>query len=256
MRTTVNGIDLHYEISGAGQPVLWLHGFFGIGADWRHIFGEPPSGLQMIAPDLRGHGATVDAGGGFSFRDCARDVLALLDHLQIDRVRAIGLSGGGIVLLHLATLAPARVESMIAISAPPYFPEQARVIQRAASEAQLGDAERASMRERHSGGDAQIAALFAQARAFADDRADVQFDAARLATIAAETLIVFGDRDPLYPVALAVELFSAIPRAYLWVVPNGGHAPVFGPQARAFARVAAAFLATTRENERDWSVCS
>ena len=64
----------------------------------------------------------------------------------------------------------------------------------------------------------------------------------RLATIDAETLIVFGDRDPLYPVALAFDLYRAIPRSYLWVVPNGGHGPVFRDAAPAFARTALDFL--------------
>ncbi len=49
-----------------------------------------------------------------------------------------------------------------------------------------------------------------------------------LGTITADTLIVFGDRDPFYPVSLGLELRAAIPRSYLWVVPNGGHGPLFG----------------------------
>jgi pimeloyl-ACP methyl ester carboxylesterase len=242
MVLTTNGIDLHYEVTGEGRPLLWLHGFFGIGADWRHIFGEPPDGFQIIAPDLRGHGRTTNPDGRFTFRACARDVLALLDHLRIDRLDAIGLSGGGIALLHLATLAPGRVRAMIAVSAPPYFPEQARAQQRQVSEASLSDAERDQMRARHVHGDAQIAALFAHARGFADDRDDVRFTPDDSRRITAQTLIVFGDRDPLYPASLAMELYQAIPAAYLWIVPNGGHGPVFGPHARPFVETAGAFL--------------
>jgi pimeloyl-ACP methyl ester carboxylesterase len=70
----------------------------------------------------------------------------------------------------------------------------------------------------------------------------VNFTPPYLATISAETLIVFGDRDPLYPVSLAFELHAAIPGSYLWVVPNGGHAPVFGDGAARFAEAATAFL--------------
>ena len=58
----------------------------------------------------------------------------------------------------------------------------------------------------------------------------------------AETLIVFGDRDPFYPVSLAFELRAAIPGSYLWVVPNAGHGPVFGDNAPRFAETATAFL--------------
>ena len=54
--------------------------------------------------------------------------------------------------------------------------------------------------------------------------------------------MVFGDRDPLYPVSIACDLYAAIPRGWLWVVPNGGHGPVFGEQAKPFAETALAFL--------------
>jgi pimeloyl-ACP methyl ester carboxylesterase len=55
-------------------------------------------------------------------------------------------------------------------------------------------------------------------------------------------LIVFGDGDPLYPVSLSFELRAAIPRSHLWIVPNAGHAPVFGDQASQFTERALPFL--------------
>jgi len=242
MEVANNGIDLHYESIGAGEPLLWLHGFMGAGPDWRYIFKEPPQGYRLIAPDLRGHGASTNPSRSFRFRDCGRDILALLDRLQIDHVKAIGLSGGGITLLHLATTAPSRVTSMIVVSAPPYFPAQARAIQRQASEAMLSEFEMQLMRERHKHGDPQIQQLFAYSRAFADSYDDVNFTPPYLSTITAETLVVFGDRDPLYPVSLALELHQAIPGAHLWVVPNGGHGPVFGEHASRFSDTALSFL--------------
>jgi pimeloyl-ACP methyl ester carboxylesterase len=243
MILTTDGIDLHYDAVGEGEPLLWLHGFFGIGADWQHIFKTPPAGYRVIAPDLRGHGSSSGAVERFAFRDCARDVVALLHHLRVPRVKAIGLSGGGIALMHLAVMEPALVDAMVVVSAPPYFPEQARALQRQVSDAGISEAEREAMRARHRGGDAQIAALYAHARGFADDYTDARFTPEMLAGIAADTLIVFGDRDPLYPVALATELFAAVPRSYLWVVPNGGHGPVFGEHAGRFAETALEFFA-------------
>ncbi|HEY7699812.1 MAG TPA: alpha/beta hydrolase [Vicinamibacteria bacterium] len=242
MRIDVNGIEMYWEEEGDGEPLLWLHGGMGCGADWRYLFPSPPAGYRLIAPDLRGHGASTNPSGTFTFRECASDVRALLRHLSIPRVKAIGLSGGGITLLHLATAEPSAIESMVLVSAPPYFPAEARAIQRRFSESMLSDAEMERMRERHLRGESQIQELVAMARGFADSYDDVNFTPPYLATITADTLIVFGDRDPLYPVSLAFELRAAIPRSYLWVVPNGGHGPVFGDAAPRFVETALAFL--------------
>ncbi len=238
----VNGVDLHYDAAGEGEPLLWLHGLMGAGADWKYIFNEPPAGYRVIAPDLRGHGASTNPSGSFSFRQAAVYVLALLGHLELDQVKAIGLSGGGITMLHMATAEPAAIASMVIVSAPPYFPAQARAIQRQASESMFGKADLDLMRKRHVHGERQIQQLFAQSRAFAETWDDVNFTPPYLATIRADTLIVFGDRDPFYPVSLALELYAAIPRSYLWVVPNGGHGPVFGAAAPRFAETALSFL--------------
>jgi pimeloyl-ACP methyl ester carboxylesterase len=236
----LDGIELHYDAHGEGEPLLWLHGGMGHGPDWRFIFPGPPAGFRLIAPDLRGHGRSTGAGARYSFRQSALDAAALLDHLGIDRVKIIGLSGGGISALHMATLDPQRVAAMIVVSAPPRFPDQARAIQRSFSEAMLSEDERARMRQRHQR-DGQLAALFAQVRAMAEGD-DPDFTPDELARISAETLVVFGDRDPLYPVSMACELRSAIPRSWLWVVPNGGHGPVFGAAAPLFVETARTFL--------------
>jgi len=63
-----------------------------------------------------------------------------------------------------------------------------------------------------------------------------------LSTIQARTLIVQGDRDPLYPVEISVEMARAIRQSSLWIIPNGGHGPVIGDGWPAFLKTAAAFL--------------
>lgn len=237
----VNGIELHWEEHGEGEPLLWIHGGMGHGADWQYVFKEPPAGYRLIAPDLRGHGASTNPSGSFTFRQCASDLRGLLRHLGLPRIKAIGLSGGGITALHMATAEPGCMEAMVIVSAPPYFPAEARAIQRQFSEAMLGDAEMERMRQRHRR-DGQIQQLVAITRGFADSYDDVGFTPPLLSTITADTLIVFGDRDPLYPVSLAFELRASIPRSYLWVVPGGGHGPVFRDAAPLFVETALSFL--------------
>jgi pimeloyl-ACP methyl ester carboxylesterase len=242
MIADLNGCRIAYEIRGEGDPLLLLHGGMGAGADWKYVFPSDPSGFRVIVPDMRGHGASTNPSGAFTFRQTALDVFALLDRLGIEKVKAIGLSGGGITLLHMATLHPSRVDAMIAVSAPPYFPAQARAIQATFSEAMLSETERRAMRQRHVHGEEQIRMLVAQCQGFAESFDDVNFTPPLLSTITADTLIVFGDRDFLYPVSIAFELHAAIPRSFLWIVPNGGHGPIFGPHAAAFVATATAFL--------------
>jgi pimeloyl-ACP methyl ester carboxylesterase len=242
-RVDVNGLQLFYRDSGDGEPLLLLHGFTGSGDDWQHVFAEPITGYRVIAPDLRGHGRSTNPSGSFRFADVARDMFALLDHLGIDRVKAIGMSAGANTLLHMATQQPSRIEAMIHVSGTPRFPDQARAIMKTMTEEGRSPEEWAQMRGRHHHGDDQIRALWRHARQFADDRTDMNFTAATLAAITARTMIVHGDRDPLYPVELALELYRAIPSASLWVVPNGGHGPVFGADAAPFVTAATAFLA-------------
>lgn len=238
----VNGVELFVRDSGSGEPLLLLHGFTGSGDDWQHVFAEPLAGYRQIAPDLRGHGRSTNPSGQFTFADTARDMCALLDKLGIDRVSAIGLSAGANTLLHMATQQPSRIDALIHLSGTPRFPDQARAIMKTMTEEGRSAAEWTEMRARHHHGDDQIRALWRHAREFADDRSDMNFDAAALSAITARTLIVHGDRDPLYPVELAVELFRSIPNAALAVVPNGGHGPIFGEQAAPFVKTATAFL--------------
>ena len=242
--TANDGATLHFEERGSGEPLLLLHGLTGTGADWQHVFDREAlaASYRVIAPDARGHGRSTNPSGVFSFRRCALDVLELLDRLGIDRVRAIGMSLGAKTLLHVATAAPARVSALVLVSATPRFPDTTRAIFRAAAAAEHTPDEWAAMRAQHVHGDAQIAALWQLPARFADDPTDMAFSAERLAKIAARTLVVAGDRDPLYPVELAIELYRGIPNAFLEVVPGGGHGPIFEGERERFADRALRFL--------------
>ncbi|HXN86495.1 MAG TPA: alpha/beta fold hydrolase [Candidatus Binataceae bacterium] len=239
---SINGIELYYEIRGEGEPLLLLHGFTGAGADWDLLIGDWTNGYQLIIPDMRGHGHSANPSNQFTHRQSALDIFALLDHLKIEKFKAIGLSGGGKTLLHMATQQPARIDAMVLVSASTHFPEQARAIMNQFKVENLGDAEWAVMRQRHKHGDDQIRALYKIGNGFKDSYDDMNFSAADLGKITADTLIVYGDRDPLYPVSIALEMYAAIPRSYLWVIPNAGHVPVFLEMKDSFTRTASAFL--------------
>lgn len=238
------GVELHYEARGTGEALLLLHGFTGAGSDFAHVFDLDALArdYRVISVDLRGHGRSRNPGGAFAIRSCARDVHDLLDRLGIDRCAAIGMSLGAKTLLHMSTQRPERIRAQVLVSAAPYFPAEARALMRQFSFEALPAAEQQALRERHVHGEAQIQALFAIARGFADSHDDMNLTPPLLGTISARTLIVHGDRDPLYPVEHALSLYRAIPSSALCVLPNAGHGPIFGEWKETFVTAALTFL--------------
>jgi len=240
----LNGVSLFYELRGTGEPLLLLHGGTGCHSDWayagREFFERE---YRLILPDARGHGSTTNDQPTITHRQCAHDMLALLDHLEIGRCKAVGLSMGGNILLHMATMQPERIEAMVVVSGTMYFPEQARRIMAAVSAPEHQPQwEWERMRRQHKLGDDQIVALWEWTRSLKDSYDDMNFTPERLSAIQARTLIVYGDRDPLYPVEMALEMYRAIPKSDLWVVPEGGHGPVFMEAAKEFTRRALTFF--------------
>jgi len=246
----INGIYIFYEMEGSGEPLLLLHGGTGCHENWIHAGGEAfVNEYTLIKPDARGHGRTNNPQSAITHRQCALDALALLDHLGISKCRAIGLSMGGNILLHMATMQPDRIEAMVLVSATMYFPAQARRIMSEVPTSANQPAEAwAAMRKSHKLGDQQIAALWNWTREMKDSHDDMNFTPPSLSRIRARTLIVYGDRDPLYPVEMAVDMYRAIPGSALWIVPNRGHGPVFSKDATQFAETALAFLRVPESN--------
>ncbi|HUE56855.1 MAG TPA: alpha/beta hydrolase, partial [Candidatus Udaeobacter sp.] len=238
---TVNGVQLYFEINGSGEPLVLLHGFSGSSQDWMASTTEWGDQFQLIVPDLRGHGRSNILSKPFRHEEAATDMLALLDHLGIGSCKGLGVSAGGNVLLHMATKEPERVKAMVLVSATPYFPPQARTVMSQYAD-NLTDQQWEILRHRHPGGDAQIKALLASTKAFATSYDDLNFTPPYLSTIQARTLIVQGDRDPLYPVEISVEMARVIRQSSLWIIPNGGHGPVIGDRWPEFLKTAAAFL--------------
>jgi pimeloyl-ACP methyl ester carboxylesterase len=238
---TLNGIEMYYEVSGQGEPLVLLHGFGGSGARWASLVPELAKNYRVIVPDLRGHGRSTNPANQFTHRQSALDVFALLNSLGIRRFKAMGISTGGMTLIHMATQQPSRVTAMILIGTTSYFPEQARVIMRGATVESLTPADYQQRRQIHKRGDQQIRELAQQFHSFKDSYDDMNFTRPFLSTIAARTLIVHGDRDQFFPVEIPVELYRSIPSAALWIVPGGGHVPIFDANV-SFLPIAQTFL--------------
>lgn len=238
---TLNGIEMYVESHGEGEPLVLLHGFGGAGAMWGEMVQELATQYRVIVPDLRGHGRSTNPSQAFTHRQSARDLLALMDSLGIERFKAMGISTGGMTLLHAATSAPSRIEAMVLIGATIYFPEQARAIMRASTVDRLRAADYERGRRIHARGDEQTRELEAQFHAFKDSYDDMNFTGPYLSTITARTLIVHGDRDEFFPVEIALEMYRGIPDAELWIIPGGRHVPIFAPGV-PFVTTAGGFL--------------
>jgi pimeloyl-ACP methyl ester carboxylesterase len=245
----VNGIEMYYETTGQGEPLVLLHGFNGSGQAWSRVIPDFAKRYQVIVPDLRGHGRSTNPSGKFTHRQSALDVFALLDSLGIRQCKAMGISTGGMTLIHMATQQPSRVEAMVLIGATIYFPEQARVIMRKATPEGLTPEMYERRRQTHKHGDEQIRALQQQFHDFKDSYDDMNFTAPFLATITARTLIVHGDRDQFFPVEIPYEMYRSIPKSFLWIIPRGGHVPIFDADV-PFVSTALKFLEEWRESAR------
>src|SRR5215510_5231697 len=110
-----NGIEIHYTDSGGqGPAVVFSHGYLMDHTmfDWQVTALAPR--YRVITWDERGHGGTR-ATGAFTYWDSAADVLALLDHLGVERAVLAGMSQGGFLSLRAALTAPDRVRALVLI---------------------------------------------------------------------------------------------------------------------------------------------
>ena len=100
--TTVNGLKMYYEIRGEGEPLVLLHGAFGLAMDLPAL----AKNRRVIAVELQGHGHTADIDRPLSVEQMADDTAALLKELKIDRADFFGYSMGGVVALGVAIRHP------------------------------------------------------------------------------------------------------------------------------------------------------
>lgn len=110
MKTHINGISLSYGDTGSGPVVVLLHGFPLSRDMWKpQEEALTKAGFRLITPDLRGFGESEVPDGPYTMSLFSDDVIALLDHLEIDRAVIGGMSMGGYILLNILERYPERV---------------------------------------------------------------------------------------------------------------------------------------------------
>jgi 3-oxoadipate enol-lactonase len=110
--SVVNGVELSWDRSGSGAPVLFCNGSGATVADAQPMV-EPLAGeFDVLAFDYRGFGRSGAVTRPYTMADIAADVLGLLEHVGWDRCRVVGVSFGGMVAQEFAVTHPERVECL------------------------------------------------------------------------------------------------------------------------------------------------
>ena len=223
----VNGIRMYYELHGAGQPLVLIHGGGStINTSWGRILPALAKTHRVIAVELQAHGRTSDRNAPESFTQDADDVAELLRQLNIAKADVLGFSNGGSTALQIAIRHPDRVNKVIAISAiyrrdgmPPEFWSFME-------KGTIADMPQIYKDEflRLTPDSAKLLTMFRR-----DQQRMLTFkdwNAADIRAIKAPTLVVASDQDVVRP-EHAVEMMRLLPKGRLAIF-QGRHGEFFG----------------------------
>lgn len=235
------GARLHYEDVGTGQPVVAIHGFLGTARS--HLGGVIDwlsQDWRVIAPTLRGYGQSLPKPRDFPFdflRRDARDVLALMDALAIERAHLLGYSDGGEVALIAAGMEPARFISTVVWGAVGYYgPSMRPLIQRMypADWVNIDDCLLCGVKDPNL----LVLGWINAVKHLIDAGGDVSLSLAE--RITCPVLMLLGHEDVLNPVEYARRTVERMPNGRLVIFPCG-HA-VHEAEIEAFQTIVGSFL--------------
>ena len=272
---TLHGHRVRYLSAGSGPPVVLIHGITSTADTWAPAMRGLSRGHTVIAPDLLGHGASAKPRGDYSLGAYAsgiRDLLATLGH---DRVTVVGHSLGGGVAMQFAYQFPERTERLVLVSSGGLGREVNLLLRAAAlpgaelvlpllvpnwlgsavggigwAGARLGLRTRLDLSEVLRGflslNDSEARAAFLHTLRAVIDPGGQRVNGHDRLYLAAHlpTLLVWGEADPIIPVAHGRGAHAAMPGSRLEVFHASGHFPHLDDAVR-FIDVLSDFLATT-----------
>lgn len=113
----INGVQIYYEIAGAGQPFVMIHAGVADSRQWNNEFAEFARSFRVVRYDMRGYGKSEPVEGEFSH---LQDLTALLDFLHLDEPLVLmGCSMGGGLAMNFALTHPSRVKALIMVGSGP-----------------------------------------------------------------------------------------------------------------------------------------
>ncbi|HEY5884107.1 MAG TPA: alpha/beta hydrolase [Pyrinomonadaceae bacterium] len=235
------GVRLHYVEQGnaKGPAVILLHGYSDSWVSWGQVLPLIDKKYHVYVPDLRGHGDSDRPASGYTFPDFAADIVAFMDAKGIKKATIVGHSMGSFVAQHVAAMAPDRVEKLVLVGSAPAVSNgevsqlqvevnaltdpvplkfvtefQKSVITRPVPDEFMDRVVHESMKlPARVWREAMTGMLARNSRA-------------NLSKIKAPTLIIWGDKETVFPKRADQDvLLQAIPNAKLKVYEGTGHCP-------------------------------
>lgn len=239
----LDGASLTYDDEGPrdgdATPLVFIHGWTANRHRWDHQLAHFATKRRVIRLDLRGHGESTGSGAR-TIDDLAGDVMALLDHLKVDRFIPVGHSMGGMIAQTIALAHPDRVARMVLVNSiskmaysrgrgllmaastlVPFKLFVAANIQRAFAPGYPREEIRAYIGASAATPREVVMTLYGAMRAF--DVLD------RVAEISIPTLLVHGYHDVQLPVAQMLRMATAYPDAVVRILDAGHELPVEKP---------------------------
>ena len=243
-----SGVRLHYVEQGDanGPTIILLHGYSDSWVSYTRVLPLIDKKYHVYVPDLRGHGESDRPASGYSFPDFAGDIIGFMDAKGIKKATIVGHSMGSFVAQHVATLAPERVDKLVLVGSAPAVSNgevsqlqievnaltdpvpvkfvtefQKSVITRPVPDEFMDRVIQESMK--------------LPARVWQDTMAGMlaKNSTAAFRNIKAPTLIIWGDRETVFPKRADQEaLRKGIPNARLAVYEGTGHCPNWEEPAR------------------------
>jgi pimeloyl-ACP methyl ester carboxylesterase len=262
---SVNSIELYYQESSAGYPLLLLHGLGSSGDDWWFQMPAFAPHFRVILPNLRGHKQSSSIRWPVTVYTLAADVAKLMEALEISQAHVLGLSLGGMVGQVLAIHFPEKVNKLILVNTfahlwPTSLRETFTLARRVIVSKFLPPETTAKVVARDLFPKPDQAALRSEvlSRIGVNDVTSYRylvdtirhFDSrSQLDRIKAPTLLITGDRDAIVPRGCQQQLVRGIRKVQWHIVRDSGHAtPVDQPEE--FNRVVLEFL-KDKESRRD-----
>ena len=226
----VNDIKVYYEIYGAGEPLLLLHGNGGSIRSFIYQIPELSKHFKVIAVDSRAQGKSTDSDQEITYALMASDMSALIERLNLGSVHVVGWSDGGNIGLELALAHPQQVKKLVTFGANYTHENSLAPPDGAAMEAddpRLLTTTRRIKKVRE--GRVELSPVVRNKLAGLEEKYP-NLTVEQLKQIKVPVLVVVGDRD-LIKLDETTSLFTSLPHSELFVVPGASHfVPIEQPE--------------------------